>query len=135
MTLFSGGSSLTQKEHLVPGEKMFLARDARVHDLFALEHLFFKFIYFSFGSTGSSAHGLSLVTASRGYSLVVAGGLLLAVASLVESQVCTHLTCAGFASCGSWALKHRLSSCGAWAWFSFPNQESNPCLLHWQADS
>ena len=46
MTLFSGGSSLTQKEHPVPGEKMFLARDARVHDLFALEHLFFSIYLF-----------------------------------------------------------------------------------------
>lgn len=78
--LFFGGSSLTQKEHPIPGEK-FLAKDTRVHDLFALEYLFK--IYFSFGSTGPSAHGLSLVTAGRGCSLVVAGGLLLAVASLV----------------------------------------------------
>ena len=41
MTLFSGGSSLTQKEHLIPGEKTFLAKDTRVHDLFALGYLFF----------------------------------------------------------------------------------------------
>lgn len=45
MTLFSGGSSLTQKEHLIPGET-FLAKDTRVHDLFALGYLFFKFILF-----------------------------------------------------------------------------------------
>lgn len=47
MTLFSGGSSLTQKEHLIPGEKTFLAKDTRVPDLFALGYLFFfKFILF-----------------------------------------------------------------------------------------
>ena len=84
--LFSGGSSLTQKEHPIPGEKKFLAKDTRVHDLFALEYLFK--IYFSFGSTGPSAHGLPLVTAGRGCSLVVAGGLLVAVAPLVvESRL------------------------------------------------
>lgn len=46
MTLFSGGSSLTEKEHLIPGEKTFLAKDTRVHDLFALGYLFLKFILF-----------------------------------------------------------------------------------------
>ena len=25
------------------------------------------------------------------------------------------LGCSGFSSCGSWALEHRLNSCGAWA--------------------
>ena len=38
-------------------------------------------------------------------------------------------------SCGwTWAPELRLSSCGAQAWF-FPDQGSNPCPLHWQADS
>ena len=87
MTLFSGGSSLTQKEHLIPGEKTFLAKDTRVPDLFALGYLFFFLIYFIFGITGSSARGLSLVPVSRGHSLVVVGGLLIAVASLVKSRL------------------------------------------------
>ena len=43
-------------------------------------------------------------------------------------------------SCGSWTLERRLSSCGAWISCStacgiLPNQVSNSCLLHWQADS
>ena len=42
-------------------------------------------MYFIFGNTGSSARGLSLVPVSRGHSLVVVGGLLIAVASLVKS--------------------------------------------------
>ena len=46
----------------------------------------------------------------------------------------------GFSSCSSWALGHRLvvvahrlscsEACGI-----FLDQRSNPCLLHWQADS
>ena len=83
---------------------------------------------------------LSLVAASRGYSLVAVRGLLIAVASLIAehglysvqaSVVAAH----GLSSCGSWAPKHRLNSvapglscptaCGV-----FPDQGSNPCLLH-----
>ena len=83
---------------------------------------------------------LSLVAASRGYSLVAGCGLLIAVASLIAehglysvqaSVVAAH----GLSSCGSWAPKHRLNSvahglscptaCGV-----FPDQGSNPCLLH-----
>ena len=38
------------------------------------------------------------------------------------------------------ALEHRLSSCGTWAellcsMWELPNQGSNPCFLHWQADT
>ena len=54
----------------------------------------------------TAARGLSLAVASRGYSLVVAHGLLLVIASLVAE----HLL--------YWALKHGLSSCGTWAFFS-----------------
>ena len=92
-----------------------------------------------------AARGLCLVATSRGYSLVAVRGLLIAVASLIAEQglysvqasvVAAH----GLSSCGSWAPKHRLNSvapglscptaCGV-----FPDQGSNPCLLHWQADS
>ena len=44
---------------------------------------------------------------------LVVCGLLIAVASLVEE---TGSRCAGFNSCGSQALKRRLSSCGAQAY-------------------
>ena len=46
----------------------------------------------------------------------------------------------GLCSCSSWALEHRLGivvkglSCSK-ACGIFPHQGSNPCLLHWQADS
>ena len=47
---------------------------------------------------------------------------------------------AGFSSCSSQALRHSLNSCGpqlgcSAACGTFPDQGSNPCLLHWQADS
>ena len=53
-----------------------------------------------------------------GATLVAVHGLLIAVASLVvEHRLQAHklqqLWHAGFSSCGSWALEHRLSSCGA----------------------
>ena len=60
--------------------------------------------------------------------------------------------CSGFSSCwaralgragfSGWSqpLEQGLNSCGAGAWLLhmcgiFPDQGSNPCLLHWQADS
>ena len=66
---------------------------------------FYKFIYFIylfiFGCIGSLllCAGFSLVVASGGYS----------------SLWSTGYRRAGFSSCGSRALEHRLSSCGAWA--------------------
>ena len=83
----------------------------------------------------------------QGLLFVVVHGLLIAVASLVAvaehglqecglqqlwhvgSVVVAH----GLQSAGSVVVVHRLScspSCGI-----FPDQGSNPCPLHWQADS
>ena len=47
---------------------------------------------------------LSLVVVSRGYTFVVVGELLMAVASL--SCRAWALGCTGFSSCSSWALEH-----------------------------
>ena len=49
----------------------------------------FNFYLFSFWLRWvcTATHGLSLVTASRGYSLAAVCGLLVAVASLVEHRV------------------------------------------------
>ena len=55
---------------------------------------------------------LSLVAASRGYSLLRCTGFSLWWLLLLRS---TGSRCAGFSSCGSWALERSLSSCGAWA--------------------
>ena len=80
----------------------------------------FIFIYlFIFGCAGSSfaVCRLSLVAASRGYSLVVVCGLLIVVASVAEQRLCSAqasvVAACGLSSCSSWALEHRLSNCGA----------------------
>ena len=64
----------------------------------------------------------------------------------VRASHCSGLSCCraqtpgqlGLSNCSSWALEHRLNSCGAWLKLLrgiFPDQGSNLCLLHWQADS
>ena len=81
------------------------------------------FIYILiFGCTGSSLlHGLSLVAKSRECSLVLICGLLLAMASLLQSS-------------GSRAVvvEHRLSCSEVFG--IFLDQGSNPCPLRWQTD-
>ena len=100
----------------------------------------FGFHLFIFGCAGlHSCVGFSSVEASEGYSLVAVHGFLIAVTSLAaRGGALGHV---GFNSCGQWlsscgsqALEHRLNSCGT-ACGIFPDQGSNPCLLHWQVDS
>ena len=67
---------------------------------------------------------LSLVSTSRGYSLVVVCGLLTAMASLVAEH--------GLWGTGSTAVAHRLSCPQARG--IFPDQGLNPGPQHWQAD-
>ena len=55
--------------------------------------------------------GFSLIAGRGACPLVAVHRLLIAVASLVQHG----LLGAGFSNCGSWALEHRLNSCGAWA--------------------
>ena len=72
-----------------------------------------------------SVRGLSLVVASRGHSSSRCAGLSLSRPLLLQS---TGSRCAG-----SVVVAHG-PSCSA-ACGIFPDQGSNPCLLHWQADS
>ena len=77
----------------------------------------FIFIYlFIFGCAGSSfaVRRLSLVAASRGYSLVVVCGLLTAVEQGSGTQASVVVVC-GLHSCSSHALEHRFNSCGTQA--------------------
>ena len=72
-----------------------------------------------------SAWGLSLVAASGGHSSSRCAGLSLSWPLLLRST--------GSRRAGSVVVAHRLScsaACGI-----FPDQGSNPCPLHWQADS
>ena len=75
--------------------------------------LFYLFV-FIFGCVGSSLlrMGFSLVAASGGYSSLWCTGFSLRWLFLLRS---TGSRRSGFCSCGSRALEHRLSSCGAWA--------------------
>ena len=97
---------------------------------FFINLLIYIFIYFWLSWVFIAAHGLSLVVASGGYSLLRCAGFPLWWLLLLRS---TGSRPAGFSSCGSWALERRLScsmACGI-----FPDQGLNPCPLHWQADS
>ena len=69
--------------------------------------------------------GLFSSCSERGLLFVAVRGLLIAVASLVAEH--------GLQSAGSVVVAHGLScsaACGI-----FLDQDSNPCPLHWQADS
>ena len=82
--------------------------------------------------------GVSLVGASRGYSLVVVPGLLTVVASLVERHSlyiawASVVGVPGLQSTDSVVVVHGLScsaACGI-----FPAHRWNPHLLHWWKDS
>ena len=74
----------------------------------------------------AAACGLSLVVESRGYSLAALHRLLI----VVPSPVAEHRLCAQDSSV---VVAHELScsaACGI-----FPDQGSNPCLLHRQVHS
>ena len=78
---------------------------------------FYSFIYlFIFGCAGSSLlQRLFSHFDKQGYSLVLAGRLLVAVPSLVAEARASGVVALGLSSCGSRALEHRLHSCDTWA--------------------
>ena len=71
------------------------------------------FIYFWLHWVFVAVRGLSLVAESGGSSSLRCAGFSLRWLLLLRSMGSRH---AGFSSCGSRALEHRLSSCGARAW-------------------
>ena len=83
------------------------------------------FIYFWLCWVFVSVRGLSLVAASGGCSSSRCAGLSLSRPLLLRST--------GSRRAGSVIVAHR-PSCSA-ACGIFPDQGSNPCPLHWQADS
>ena len=91
--------------------------------------IFFKFIYlfiyFWLCWVFVSVQGLSLVAASGGHSSSRCAGLSLSRPLLLRST--------GSRLAGSVVVAHG-PSCSA-ACGIFPDQGSNPCPLHWQADS
>ena len=91
--------------------------------------MFFKFIYlfiyFWLRWVFISVRGLSLVAASGGRSSSRCAGLSLSRPLLLRRTSSRHV--------GSVVVAHG-PSCSA-ACGIFPDQGSNPCPLHWQADS
>ena len=86
---------------------------------------FLNFIYLRVCWDFVSVRGLSLVAASGGHSSSRCTGLSLSRPLLLRST--------GSRRAGSVVVAHGLScstACGI-----FPDQGSNPCPLHWQADS
>ena len=83
------------------------------------------FIYFWLCGVFVSVRGLSLVAASRGHSSSQCAGLSLSRPLLLRST--------GSRRAGSVVVAHG-PSCSA-ACGIVPDQGSNPCSLHWQADS
>ena len=86
---------------------------------------FFFLIYFWLCWVFISVRGLSLVVASGGHSSSRCAGLSLSRPLLLRSTGSRHV--------GSVVVVHG-PSCSA-ACGTFPDQGSNPCPLHWQADS
>ena len=88
-------------------------------------NFFLKFIYLWLCWVFVSVRGLSLVEASGGHSSSRCAGLSLSRPLLLRNT--------GSRRAGSVVVAHR-SSCSV-ACGIFPDQGSNPCPLHWQADS
>ena len=94
-------------------------------DFFFLVHLFIYLFFFWLCWIFVSVWGLSPVAASGGHSSSQCAGLSLSRPLLLWST--------GSRRAGSVVVAHRPScsvACGI-----FPDQGSNPCPLHWQADS
>ena len=110
-----------------PTWHLVLSRCSTLEDWALLFLLFFlnKFIYFWLCWVFVSVRGLSLVAASGGHSSSRCVGLSLSRPLLLRST--------GSRRAGSVFVVHGPScsvACGI-----FPDQGSNPCPLHWQADS
>ena len=93
--------------------------------IFSFIYLFIYFYYFWLCWVFVSVRGLSLVAASGGLSSSRCAGLSLSQPLLLWSTRSRHA--------GSVIVAHGPScsvACGI-----FPDQGSNPCPLHWQADS
>ena len=99
------------------------------HFLFFFFNLFI-YLYFWLCWAFASVRGLSLVAASGGHSSSRCAGLSLSRPLLLRS---TGSRRTGSRHAGSVVVAHGPTcsvACGI-----FPDQGSNPCPLHWQADS
>ena len=106
--------------------QIFFLRDSYFsYSLFFFKIILYLFIYFWLCWVLASARGPSPAAASGGHSSSRCAGLSLSRPLLLRS---TSSRCAGPA-----AVAHGPSRSAAWR--IFPDQGSNPCPLHCQADS
>ena len=120
--IFNAGMSITFLEHKLLDFKLV---DHLKSISFFLKKIIYLFIYFWLCWVFVSVRGLSPVAASGGHSSSRCTGLSLSRPLLFRST--------GSRRAGSVVVAHGLScsaACGI-----FPYQGSNPCPLHWQADS
>ena len=128
-----GGTWLFDRDCLVShssGPQKALVRTLSTSAFFFFFFNFYLFIYLFFFNLWLcwvfvSVQGLSLVVASGDHSSSRCAGLSLSRPLLLRST--------GSRRAGSVVVAHGLScsaACGI-----FPDQSSNPCPLHWQADS
>ena len=102
--------------------------------------LFFLFFIFLAVLVFVAACRLFLSCGERGLLFVAVHGLLIAVASLAAEHGLQACRLQQLWHAGSVVVARGLSSCGAWAqslrgMWDLPGPGSNPCPLHWQADS
>ena len=116
-----GGELMLTQEVIMEGIDSFTANTEH----FFLNKFIYLFIYFWLCWVFVSVRGLSLVAASGGHSSSRCAGLSLSRPLSLRST--------GSRRASSVVVAHGLScsaACGI-----FPDQGSNPCPLHWQADS
>ena len=152
MTLVDEKKFFTEQLQLINAEEMIENHHSANHNKIpvsdssyqsmvnALGKIFFLinlFIYFWLRWVFVAVHGLSLVVASGGHSSLRWVGFslwwLLLLRSRAPGAWVSVVVAWGLQSAGSAVVAHGLScsmACGI-----FPDQGSNPCPLHWQADS
>ena len=107
------------------GMRVLISLHFHQHLLLSFYFYYLLFIYFGLCWVFVSVRGLSLVVASGGHSSSRCADLSLSWPLLLRSTGSRHA--------GSVVVAHG-PSCSA-ACGIFPDQGSNPCPLHWQADS
>ena len=96
-------------------------------DPIAAAFFFFLIYLFIFGCFGSSLLHVGFLQSQQAGAALCCGAW---------ASYCGGFSCCGAQALGAWAsvvVAHGLScsaACGI-----FPDQGSNPCLLHWQVDS
>ena len=120
------GSQCSQHPNFLTGfRKAFFFFKYIVLLFFLMIYFIYLFIYLWLCWVFVSVRGLSLVAASGGHSSSRCAGLSLLRPLLLQST--------GSRRAGSAVVAHGPSSSAACG--IFPDQGSNPCPLHWQADS